>query len=64
MDAGTPGCEMVLLMQGYHRVIVIDAADMERAPGEWRVFTTEEVQLRSRGLYLRGTCTMQVLQRR
>jgi hydrogenase maturation protease len=55
LDGGTPGFETVLLMQDYAHVIVIDAADMELAPGEWRQFSPDEVRLKSRDLHLRGT---------
>ena len=55
LDGGTPGFETVLLMEGYTRVLVIDAAQMGLAPGEWRRFSATEVKLRSRDLYLRGT---------
>lgn len=55
LDAGTPGFEMVLLMQGYDRVLVVDAADMGCTAGEWRVFSRDEVQLQARDMYLRGT---------
>lgn len=55
LDGGTPGLETVLLMEGFDRVIVIDAADMDLAPGEWRRFAPETVRLQSRNLYLRGT---------
>jgi hydrogenase maturation protease len=55
MDGGTPGLETVLLLQGYQRVVIIDAADMRLPPGQWRRFTPEEVRLQSRDMHLRGT---------
>lgn len=55
LDGGTPGLETVLLMQGYGRVIIIDAAELQLCPGEWRRFTPEMVRLQSRDMYLRGT---------
>lgn len=55
LDAGTPGFELVLTMQGYQRVIVVDAADMGLAPGTWRTFTPNEIRLQARDMYLRGT---------
>lgn len=55
LDGGTPGLETVLLMQGYRRVIIIDAAQMNLSPGDWQRFTPEMVRLQSRDLYLRGT---------
>lgn len=55
LDGGTAGFEIVLLMQGYTQVIVIDAADMGLEPGTWRYFEASLVQSQSRDLYLRGT---------
>jgi hydrogenase maturation protease len=51
LDGGTPGLETVLLMQGYRRVVVVDAADMGHEPGAWTRFTREEVQLGSGDLH-------------
>lgn len=55
LDGGTPGLETVLLMQGYDRVIVVDAAEMQLPPGTWRSFSREQIRMQSRDLYLRGT---------
>jgi hydrogenase maturation protease len=55
LDAGTPGFEMVLLMQGYERVIFIDAVDMQGKAGEWRWFTPDEVKRGAGDMQLRGT---------
>lgn len=55
LDAGTPGFELVLMMQDYQRVIVIDAADMGIQAGEWRLFSPEQIKQESRDMYLRGT---------
>jgi hydrogenase maturation protease len=55
LEGGTPGLETLMLLQGYDRVIIIDAADMGCAPGEWRCFTPDQVRLQARDLYLRGT---------
>jgi len=55
IEGGTPGLETLLLLQGYDRVIIIDAADMDCEPGVWRRFTPDEVRLQSRDLHLRGT---------
>ncbi len=35
-DGGTPGLDIALLLQGYRRAILIDAADMGLEPGDWR----------------------------
>jgi hydrogenase maturation protease len=55
LDGGTPGFEAVLIMEGYERVIVVDAADMGDEPGAWRWFSADEVRLKSKDLHLRGT---------
>jgi hydrogenase maturation protease len=39
LDGGMPGLEIVLLFEDFERVIVIDAAEMGLAPGQWRRFT-------------------------
>jgi hydrogenase maturation protease len=43
VDGGTAGLEIVLLLEGRSRVVVVDAADMGLAPGEWRRFTPDEI---------------------
>jgi len=45
LDGGTPGLETILLMQGYDRVIILDAADMGLPAGEWRRFEPNAVEL-------------------
>ena len=55
LDGATAGLETVLLMQGYARVIVIDAAEMGKAAGTIARFTLDEVRLGTRDMYLRGT---------
>jgi hydrogenase maturation protease len=35
VDGGTPGLETALLLEGYERAIIIDAAELRRRPGEW-----------------------------
>jgi len=40
-DGGTPGLTTVLLMEGYQRVIIVDAADMGLEAGAWRRFGPE-----------------------
>ena len=42
-DGGTPGLETVLLLEGYERVIIIDAADMGLEPGCWRRFSSAKL---------------------
>ncbi len=55
LDGGTPGLETALLLQGYARVIIVDAAEMGLEPGEWRRFTPAEADLKPHDLVLRGT---------
>lgn len=45
MDGGTPGLETVLTLQGYDKVIVIDAANLGERPGSWRRFSLAEANL-------------------
>jgi hydrogenase maturation protease len=35
LDGGTPGLETALLLEGYGRAIIVDAAELGRRPGEW-----------------------------
>ncbi|MCB8986023.1 MAG: hydrogenase maturation protease [Ardenticatenaceae bacterium] len=55
LDGGTPGLETALLLEGYNRVIIIDAAEMGLVPGEWRRFLPGEGRLPARDAHLRGT---------
>ncbi len=55
LDGGTAGLETLLLMQGYARVIVVDAAEMGKPPGTVVRFTRDEVRLGARDMHLRGT---------
>jgi len=41
VDGGTAGLELVLTLMGYQRALIVDAADIGRAPGEWRRFTPD-----------------------
>ncbi len=45
MDGGTPGIGLLNLFEGRRRVIIIDAAEMGRAPGEVVRFRPEDVVL-------------------
>jgi hydrogenase maturation protease len=55
LDGGTPGLETVLLLQGYERVFIVDAADMGLEPGQWRCFTPDTAELKSGEKKLQGT---------
>ncbi len=45
IDGGTPGLETALLLQGYDRVIVIDAANLDAKPGTWRRLPLSQISL-------------------
>jgi hydrogenase maturation protease len=45
LDGGTSGLELVLAMAGYDRVIIVDAADLHRAPGAWIRFRPDMTRL-------------------
>ncbi|MCZ7546784.1 MAG: hydrogenase maturation protease [Anaerolineae bacterium] len=55
LDGGTPGLETVLLLQHCARAIIIDAASMGCAPGEWVRFRVDAVQMQPADPTLRGT---------
>ena len=45
MDGGTPGVGLLNFFEGRKRVIIVDAAEMGIAPGEFRRFTPHEITL-------------------
>jgi hydrogenase maturation protease len=45
MDGGTPGVGLLNFFERRKRVIIVDAAEMGSAPGEFRRFTPEQVAL-------------------
>lgn len=47
VEGGTAGLGLIGLMEGYQRVIVVDAADMGHPPGRVVRFTPPEVQLKT-----------------
>jgi len=51
-DGGTQGLGIVNLMEGQQRVVLIDAAEVGRAPGQFVRFTLDEAQLRGNGQHL------------
>jgi hydrogenase maturation protease len=55
LDGGTPGLETVLLWQGYERVLIVDAAQMNLPPGTWRSFSLQEAALHGGDTALKGT---------
>lgn len=54
-EGGTTGLETVLLLQGYERVLIVDAAEMGCLPGQWQAFTPDAVHLPVGDLASRGT---------
>ncbi len=58
LDSGTPGIGLVNLLDGRTRVIIVDAADMGRAPGEVVRLTPDQVRpdpsMRSFSLHAAG----------
>ncbi len=49
IDGHTAGLDLVSTLAGYRRAIIVDAADMGRAPGEWARFTPAQVRWESSG---------------
>ncbi|NIO71612.1 MAG: hydrogenase maturation protease, partial [Anaerolineae bacterium] len=47
VEGGTTGLGLIGLMEGYQRVIIVDAADMGHPPGRVVRFTPLEVQLKT-----------------
>ena len=45
VDGGTRGLGLVSLMEGWQRVILVDAADVGQAPGRFVRFTPQEARL-------------------
>jgi hydrogenase maturation protease len=45
IDGGTSGLGIVNLMEGRRRVVLVDAADLGRFPGEFTRFTLDEARL-------------------
>ena len=46
-EGGTAGLGLIGLMEGYQRVIIVDAADMGQPPGHVVRFTPSEVQFKT-----------------
>lgn len=46
LDGGTDGLSLIDYIEGYEKVLVVDAVDMRAAPGEVRVFSPEEAKLK------------------
>jgi len=45
LDAGTGGVDLLHVLEGWERAIVVDAADVDREPGQYVRFTPEEARL-------------------
>jgi hydrogenase maturation protease len=46
VDGGTAGLDIVSTLMGHERAIIVDAANVGRAPGEWARFTPDVARLR------------------
>ncbi len=46
VDGGTSGLAIVSQLMGQQRAIIVDAADVDRAPGEWQRFSLDGVRLK------------------
>ena len=55
LDGGTRGLEIMSVIQGYEHVIVVDAGDIGRAPGQWACFSLEDIVEQLADTGLRGT---------
>jgi hydrogenase maturation protease len=47
VEGGTAGLRLIGLMEGYQRVIIVDAADMGRSPGQVVRFTPSEARFKT-----------------
>jgi hydrogenase maturation protease len=45
LDGGTGGLDLLNVLEGWERVVIIDAADLGQQPGQFMCFTPEEVRL-------------------
>jgi hydrogenase maturation protease len=45
LDGGTGGLDLLRLMEEWERVVIVDAADVGREPGEYVRFTPDEMRL-------------------
>ncbi len=65
MEGGTPGVGLLNLLQDRRHVIIVDAAEMGRAAGEWVRFSPEQVDLtvaaRSLSLHAAGVAEAMAL---
>ncbi len=64
LDAGTPGFDLLHLIQGYDKVLIIDAVDAGQEPGAVLRFDLDDVSFASSGpaLSLHQTEVLEVLQ--
>ena len=46
IDGGTSGLDIVSILMGRERAIIVDAANVGRAPGQWVRFTPDVAQLK------------------
>ncbi len=49
IDGGTSGLDIVSILMGRAQAIIVDAADIDQAPGQWVHFTPAAAQLQGSG---------------
>lgn len=49
LEGGTPGLELVLTLADYPRALIVDAADLGQAPGQWARLTRHQVTAAAAG---------------
>ena len=52
VDGGTAGLDIVSTLMGRERAIIVDAANVGRAPGEWVRFTPDAARLKDNAMAL------------
>ncbi len=61
IDGGTAGFDLIPLMKGRRKIIIVDAMKMSDAPGSIYRFTPEDVATPSRGYSLHNTGILDVI---
>ena len=51
LDGGTPGLEIALLLKDCERAIIIDAAEMDREPGQWMCISSDYAEFNTDDLH-------------
>jgi hydrogenase maturation protease len=45
VEAGTPGLELPLWLEGWSSVVLVDAVNMGLTPGSWQRFSPDDIQI-------------------